>query len=757
MTLGLTQGQDFSGHYTLLQRISQGSSVENWLALDKASSERVMLRVFCAALPDAERHRIERTVATGRGLVHPGIARIYGLEHAGGLDYLVCQYVRARAHFIPAQANFTGQWPVLVELLDTLSFAHSLGVAHGHLHPGNLLLDDTNRLHITEFGVPPGISGEAAYRDWLSPQVLQGQAPDPSDDVYSLGYLLYVGLTGRQWSRDEGFRTDSPIPHEVGRLVTTMLAASAYDRPRDLSHVRDILKRYLVGESDLPLENLGGFTRPIEARDLPFSSNGVASPREGRLMSAPVAFAGFALLTVLAGIVFFLLPRLTQMDIASPQHAESSQTATPTAARQAQAPPTLTPLEIARRKQLEHEGNSIATQFLQLQVVLENAGVQLWAPDTYERAQTLSADGDEAYRHSRFQQALDFYKQGVSVLEDLKSKIATVKSDNLQRGSMALAKGNYHAAIEAFRIVTAIDPDDAAAHQDLQRAENLHQVLALVKDGRYLQHEGKLDEARRKFVAAQKLDPQWQAAKKGLQQVNERITRRRFDDTMSVAFTALGNHQYGKARAEFQRARRILPGATGPGDGLEQVRVAIRQDEIETGRQAAQTAIADENWPAVISVYEKVLALDPSLVFANRGLERAKARLALQRQMHRLITDPALMASNDELAFAKQLLVRASTAQSAGPHLQAQMDQLSQLIALARIPVTVQLKSDDHTDVTVYHVGHLGKLESTFIKLIPGTYTIVGQRDGYRDVQRKLTVVGGEQVKPVYISCTDKI
>lgn len=57
----------------------------------------------------------------------------------------------------------------------------------------------------------------------------------------------------------------------------------------------------------------------------------------------------------------------------------------------------------------------------------------------------------------------------------------------------------------------------------------------------------------------------------------------------------------------------------------------------------------------------------------------------------------------------------------------------------------VQLASDNLTDVQIYRVGRLGSFESRQIELLPGKYTAVGTRAGYRDVRREFTIIPGVQ------------
>jgi len=473
-------------------------------------------------------------------------------------------------------------------------------------------------------------------------------------------------------------------------------------------------------------------------------------------MSAPVAFGGFAVLVAIAAFVFFLLPDAGVNRTAAPTETVTQSEAPPATTGQP-TPPRLTPLDIAKQKELEKEGDAVANQLLKLQVGLEDVGVQIWAPDKYQKVQDISAKADAAYRSGDYEGAIDLYKKGIAMLANLKSQVDKVKSDNLQKGRSALDAGDSQGAIHAYTIVNAIDPNNADVKQALARAENLDQVLSLIKDGEFLEGAGKLDDAHEKFATAFKLDPDWAPAKQGLDRIDDKIAKRKFDDAMSVAFTALDSHHYDKARSAFDDAQKILPASKEPKDGLEQVEIAVKQDKIDKLRDAARSAEKAEDWSGAIATYQKILDLDPTLVFASNGLAHGKSRLELEKQMNRYIADAALMASDDELDAAKQLLSRAARIEDPGTKLTGQMDSLSELIAMARIPVSVEVKSDGDTDVTVYKVGHLGKIASTSLQLMPGRYTIVGQRPGYRDAQQVVTVVGGHEPYSVYISCTERI
>jgi hypothetical protein len=76
---------------------------------------------------------------------------------------------------------------------------------------------------------------------------------------------------------------------------------------------------------------------------------------------------------------------------------------------------------------------------------------------------------------------------------------------------------------------------------------------------------------------------------------------------------------------------------------------------------------------------------------------------------------------------------------------------------LARLEVQVQLKSDGKTAVTVYQVAHYGEIEEAQLALVPGIYTFVGKRPGYRDVYQEIHIKGDINPVVVNVVCNERI
>ena len=751
MTVHLEKGLDYS-RFTLLDRIGEKDLTVTWTALDRELSERVCLRIFKTPLTDHEVTNTAAQIEKARGLVHPNIVRTFDIGQVDDTFYICQQYIQNASTFNINDITFSQCWPMLDSLIDTVIFAHGLGFSHGNLHPGNLLIDDSGQLFVNGFGLTPAVSTNI-HENYRSPDVSRGQTADTVDDIYSIGCLIYRALTGQDWQLTSQFDPGSTVPHEAGAILRSMLAPSAYDRTRDLGHVREVFSRYTADAVDDDIE-AGVFTKfhtEPEPANLPPPA--VPTLRNRLQVRTSITAIVFFLIIALAGFVFLYLPEYRTTVQISPTEATSpKQTITPPVTQTGPAPVETARIELART-----QGRDAASQMIRLQVELEDIGVTLWAGDTFNSLVTDAESGDDLYRESLYLEALASYQKTIEALEQLKASADEVSDQNIRRGDAALESGDAMAAVEAFTIVIAISGGSPTLRNKLDRAENLEQVQSHVEAAILSESSGNLRDALRQFNEAQKLDPLWNPAAQGVSRVRQKINQRQFEDAMSVAFSALNRKDYANARASFEEAGKLIPGSPEPEDGILQIELAERMDQINVLKASAETNVKAERWQEAIDDFQHVLDLDESLVFASQGLAQSEQRLSIHRQLQKFLDDPLLMQDDEELAMARQAIVDASRINSDSKHLQKQIDDLSKLISFARTPINVEIKSDNRTNVTVYRVRQFGKISSTVLALHPGAYTIVGTRQGYRDVQYNLRLMAGMTPEPIYISCSEEI
>jgi len=145
------------------------------------------------------------------------------------------------------------------------------------------------------------------------------------------------------------------------------------------------------------------------------------------------------------------------------------------------------------------------------------------------------------------------------------------------------------------------------------------------------------------------------------------------------------------------------------------------------------------------------------LAWAQEGRARAGARLQLGDSLQALIDHPDRLANPRLRAEAATLLQTAEQQPSVGPVLRAQITRLTTLLPALDKPVRLSLVSDNLTQVTIPSVGTFGSFARRDIELKPGHYTVIGTRDGYREVRRDITVTPGEEYLTVNVSCSEPI
>jgi CheY-like chemotaxis protein len=220
---------------------------------------------------------------------------------------------------------------------------------------------------------------------------------------------------------------------------------------------------------------------------------------------------------------------------------------------------------------------------------------------------------------------------------------------------------------------------------------------------------------------------------------------------------ALQRGDAAAARSAFERAERIRPRAPEVRDGLAAADRAQGQSAIEAHLAAARQLETAERWQEALSEYRKALAIDPRLLPAQQGLERTEPRAQLAAELEAYLSRPERLFSNEVRNAARHALRHAGSATPQGPVLARQVAELDALISAAETPVKIALSSDNATEVTVYRVGSLGVFERKDLELLPGRYTVVGSRAGFRDVRREITLLPGSPPATVVIRCEEPI
>jgi eukaryotic-like serine/threonine-protein kinase len=221
--------------------LAQGGMGEVYEAEDLELQTRVALKVVRPEIADypGAMSRFKREVHLAKLVTHPHVCRIFDLfrhrnPEGGDVIFLSMELLRGQtlAERLRQSGRLDSDQAVMIirQLASALDAAHSAGILHRDLKPGNIMLEPGRsgdvRAVITDFGMawsreassdpPLTRSGQLTFGtpDYMSPEQIEGKDLTPASDIYSLGLVIYQMITGAR-----AFGGETPLLSVLRRLT----------------------------------------------------------------------------------------------------------------------------------------------------------------------------------------------------------------------------------------------------------------------------------------------------------------------------------------------------------------------------------------------------------------------------------------------------------------------------------------------------------------------------------------------------------
>jgi eukaryotic-like serine/threonine-protein kinase len=205
-------GQLYGDRYRLQLRIAIGGMGEVWQAEDELILRPVAIKILKEEyLSDPNFLERFRSEARSAALVeHEGIANVFDYGEDTGAAYLVMELVpgESLSRLLEREKRLTEDrvLDIMAQTARALAAAHSRGLVHRDIKPGNLLITPEGKVKITDFGiarvgdqVPLTKTGQVMGTvQYLAPEQATGKPSTPATDLYSLGVVSYEALAGRR-------------------------------------------------------------------------------------------------------------------------------------------------------------------------------------------------------------------------------------------------------------------------------------------------------------------------------------------------------------------------------------------------------------------------------------------------------------------------------------------------------------------------------------------------------------------------------
>jgi len=392
------------------------------------------------------------------------------------------------------------------------------------------------------------------------------------------------------------------------------------------------------------------------------------------------------------------------------------------------------------------DANKAMQDWLQLRARLELENIAQWGEPGWSQAVDMAQFGERLLVQRYFSAAKHNFTRAVQQLQQLDNGRRLLLSEALAAGFDALAGNDVTTAVKNLEQVLVIEPDHQGAQTALSRALVRAEVLQQMSIAVQAEANGDPVAAQAAYRQAIALDAVYEPALDALERVTDQLHTLAFQDAMTRALSALDAGKLQAAGEALDEAARLQPDNQVVADNRQRLQQMWRAAALASLRRQAATQAGRENWQAVVDFYQQALKIDSSAGFATAGLTHAGERVKLNAQFDHYLQQPDRIYSPDPLKNAEKLLSTAGKAPAKEPKLAARISALQQLVQQAAMPVTVTLYSDGQTEVAVYHVGRLGTFTEHRLELLPGEYTVVGTRAGYRDVRKQLQVPPGVSV-----------
>ncbi len=321
------------GNYQIFEELGKGGMSTVYLATQKSLDRRVAIKELLPSLKaDNEMvERFKREAKASASMAHEGIVNIFDFWLERGSYYLAMEYLEGKdvgevietVGAIPVEAAVT----IASKAADALHYAHQRGIVHRDVKSGNIFITEKGEVKLTDFGIAyvpgkspltqPGIA--IGTPEYMAPEQIRGEKPEPRSDIFSLGVVLYEMLTGRRPFGEDGDeeviasvlskkpkgprKLTGGIPLRLHRLTMKCLQKKSQKRFQTMEDLKIALERFLPKKSEDRTRAFSSFLEVVFTGEGADGENPVQFRRKKR-----ISF-GYAFIVLIALASAFLIYR----------------------------------------------------------------------------------------------------------------------------------------------------------------------------------------------------------------------------------------------------------------------------------------------------------------------------------------------------------------------------------------------------------------------------------------------------------------
>lgn len=290
-----------AGRYILGKFIGQGGMATVYCATDTKFDRKVAVKIMRPELASDEtfRSRFKQEAKSAARMIHPSIVRVFDAgdelvqtsEGAKQLPFIVMEYVEGknlREYLREGELSIEEACRVIDAVLVGLEHAHSSGIVHRDIKPANIIVTESGKIKVMDFGIARIVSGNSATLKqttavlgtaaYFSPEQAKGELVDARSDLYSTGVMLYELVTGMV-----PFKGDSAVAVAYQHVSERPVLPSERN-PRVHKGLDSVILHALAKDRAKRFQNAGEFRQAlqyaVQTGEVPPSLRGVDVERE---------------------------------------------------------------------------------------------------------------------------------------------------------------------------------------------------------------------------------------------------------------------------------------------------------------------------------------------------------------------------------------------------------------------------------------------------------------------------------------------
>ena len=270
----LPAGLEIGRRYRVKSLLGMGGMGAVYLVHDKGLDRDVALKLIRSDIAEDKDvlERFKREIQLSHRVTHPNVLRVFDLGEADGIQFLTMQFVDGRdlSTILKKQGKLPTERLLRVfrQTAEGLKAAHDQGVTHRDLKPQNIMLDGSDRVYVTDFGMAKGAEQSGMTQTgavlgtpfYMSPEQVKGEPVGPQSDIFALGVIAYQMAAG-----SVPFGGNTPFEVMMSRIQRSPKPVREMN-PELPAYMQKIIERCLAVDLGLRYQNVQQILDDLDAQ-----------------------------------------------------------------------------------------------------------------------------------------------------------------------------------------------------------------------------------------------------------------------------------------------------------------------------------------------------------------------------------------------------------------------------------------------------------------------------------------------------------